>query len=175
MSIIGVRCLQKDRGIKASTTFLNVHCVGRLVQRNILGLDHTTSFNRPVLKIVHGLMTRQHTVCLNTVLWQDLIANFQRTRGAKYSHLVLYTLLCRYFLPDEVFSAYYRVFIFTEHITSAYNKFLHAVWIPPAMTEDVPAESSLEERSEKEDEIAFWHNSHPLATLRPLCPQSGRA
>jgi len=68
MTVMGVRCEEKDLGLKVSTTFRNVHCVGRWVQRNILGLDHTTSFNRPVLQIVHSLMTKQHTVCLNTVI-----------------------------------------------------------------------------------------------------------
>jgi len=48
MTIMGARCTEQDRGLKASTTFRNVHCVGRWIQRNILGLDHTT-FNRPVL------------------------------------------------------------------------------------------------------------------------------
>jgi len=49
MSIIGARCVEYDRGLKASSTFCYVHCVGRWIQSNILGLDHTTSFNRPVL------------------------------------------------------------------------------------------------------------------------------
>jgi len=31
MSIMGVRCLEKDRRLKVSTTFRNVHCVGRWV------------------------------------------------------------------------------------------------------------------------------------------------
>ena len=117
--IMGVRCQEKDHGLKASTTFHNVHCVGRWVQRNILGLDRTTSFNRPVLQIIHSLMSRQHIVCLNTILWQHLITNFQRTRGAKYSHPVLVTCLCRHFLPNEVFLTYNWVFISTERITSA--------------------------------------------------------
>ena len=64
MAIMGARCTKQIRGLKASTTFRNVHCVGRWVQRSILGLDHTTSFNRPVLQIIHRLMTRKHTVCL---------------------------------------------------------------------------------------------------------------
>ena len=29
MSIMGARCTEQDRGLKASTTFRNVHCVGR--------------------------------------------------------------------------------------------------------------------------------------------------
>ena len=94
MTVMGVRCEEKDHGLKASTTFRNVHCVGRWVQRNILGLDHTTSFNRSVLLIIHNLMTRQHRACLNTVLLQHMVANFQRTRGAKYSHPILVTRLC---------------------------------------------------------------------------------
>jgi len=49
MIMMGARCTEQDRGLKASTTFRNIHCVGRWIQRNILGLDHTTSFNRPVL------------------------------------------------------------------------------------------------------------------------------
>jgi len=113
ISVMGVRCQEKDRRLKASTTFRIVHCVGRWVQ-HILGLDHTTLFNRPVLQIVHSLMIRQHTVCLNTVLWQHLVANFQRTRGAKYPHPVLVTRLYRHLLPDEVFSSFDQVFIFTE-------------------------------------------------------------
>jgi len=62
MIVMGARCTEQDRGLKTSTTFRNIHCVGRWIQHNILGLDHTTSFNRPVLQIIHDLMTRQHTV-----------------------------------------------------------------------------------------------------------------
>ena len=43
MTVMGACCTEQDRGLKASTTFRNVHCVGRWIQRNILGLDHTTS------------------------------------------------------------------------------------------------------------------------------------
>jgi len=165
MFIMGVRCQEKDRGLKASTTFRNVHCVGRWGQRNILGLNHTTSFNRLVLQIIHILMTKQHTVCLNTVLWQHLIANFKRTQSAKYSHLVLVTHLCKHFLPDEVFSVYDRVFIFTEHITSACNSCPHTVWTPTVMTGDVPAGTSSEEQSEEdEEESAFWQQPPPSDT-----------
>jgi len=60
MTDMGVRCEEKDCGLKASTIFCNVHCVG---------INHTTSFNRLMLQIIHSLMTRQHTVCLNAVLW----------------------------------------------------------------------------------------------------------
>ena len=58
MTAMGVRCEEKDHGLKANTTFQNVHCVGRWVQCNILGLYHTITFNRPVLQIMHSLMTR---------------------------------------------------------------------------------------------------------------------
>ena len=143
-------------GSRRAQYFCNMHCVGRWIQRNILGLDHTTSFNRPVLQIIHSLMTMQHTVCLNIVLWQYMIANFQRSQGAKYSHLVIVTRMCRHFLPDEVLSSYDWVHISTEHIVSAYNSCLHTVWAPIVMIEDVHAETSLEEQSEKEDESAFW-------------------
>ena len=94
----------------------------------ILGLDHTTSFNRLILQIIHSLMTRQHTICLNTVILQKLITNSQRTKGAKYSHPVFVTYLCRNFLLDEIFSAYDRVFVASERITSPYNSCLHAIW-----------------------------------------------
>jgi len=47
---------------------------------------------------------RQHDVCLNTMLLQQLIANSQRTRSVKYSLPVLVTRLCGNFLPDaEIF------------------------------------------------------------------------
>ena len=49
MTIMEARCIEQDRGLKANTTFCNIYCVGRWIQRNILGLDHTTSFNRLVL------------------------------------------------------------------------------------------------------------------------------
>jgi len=86
MTVMGARCTEQDRGLKASTTFRNVHCVGRWIQRNILGLDHTTSFNRPVLQIIHDLMTRQHTICINKIIFHSIITNSSRTRGAKYPH-----------------------------------------------------------------------------------------
>jgi len=49
MTVMGARCTEQDRRLKASTIFRNVYCVGRWIQCNILGFDHTTSFNRPVL------------------------------------------------------------------------------------------------------------------------------
>jgi len=130
MTFMGARCTEQDRGLKASTTFCNMHCVGRWIQRNILGLDHTTSFNRPVLQIIHDLMMRQHTICINTTIFHSIITNSTRTRGAKYSHPVLVTRLCRNFLPYAVFDSYDRVFVAPERATSAYNSCLHAVWTP---------------------------------------------
>jgi len=41
MTMMGARFTKQDRGLKASTTFRNIHCVGCWIQRNILGLDHT--------------------------------------------------------------------------------------------------------------------------------------
>jgi len=58
MIVMGARCTEQDRGLKASTMFRNRHYVGRWIQHNILGLDHTTSFNRLVLQIIHDFMTR---------------------------------------------------------------------------------------------------------------------
>ena len=92
MPIMGVRCTEQDRGLKANTTFRNVHCVGRWIQRNILGLEHATSFNRPVLQIIHDLMTRKHTVCLNKAIFHAILTNSSRTRGAKHSHPIPYRL-----------------------------------------------------------------------------------
>jgi len=94
MILISAQCTELDRDLGASTTFQNVHGVGRWIQWNISSIDHTTSFNRPVLQIIHSLMTRQHTVCLNTILLQQLITNSHCTRGAKYSLPVLVTRLC---------------------------------------------------------------------------------
>ena len=174
MSIMGARCTEQDRGLKASTTFRNVHCVGRWIQRNILGLDHTTSFNRPVLQIIHDLMTRQHTVCLNKTIFHAIIANSSRTRGAKHSHPILITRLCRTFLPDDVFDSFARVFVTPERPTSSYNSCLHAVWTPSVQPEDIPVESSSEESLEEEDEPQFWRQDPPLIH-EPSCPPSGRA
>ena len=49
MTIMGARYTEQDRGLKVSTIFRNIHCVGRWIPRNNLSLDYTTSFNRPVL------------------------------------------------------------------------------------------------------------------------------
>ena len=125
---MGARCTEQDWGLKASTMFRNIHCVGRRIQRNILGLNHTTSFNRLVLQIIHDLMTRQHTVCINTTIFHIIITNSTHKRGAKYSHPVLITRLCRNFLPDAVFDSYNIVFVAPERATSAYNSCLHVVW-----------------------------------------------
>jgi len=100
-----------NRGLQASTTFHNIHCIGWWIQRNILGIDHTTSFNRLALQIFHGLMTRQNTVCLNTILLQQLLANSQHTRGVKYSLPILVTRVCRNFLLDKDFSEYDQVLV----------------------------------------------------------------
>ena len=154
--------------------FRNVHCVGRWIQRNILGLEHQSSFNRPVLQIIHDLMTHQHTVCLNKVIFHALLANSSRTRGAKYSHPILITRLCRTFLPADVFDSFDRVFVAPERPTSSYNSCLHAVWTPTVQPEDVPVESSSEESFDAEDEPEFWRQEPP-AESRASCPPSGRA
>jgi len=88
MTVMGARCTEQDRGLKASTTFRNIHCVGRWIQRNILGLDHTTSFNRPVLQIIHDLMTRQHTTCINKTIFH------------KYHHQLLTHARCKVLAPS---------------------------------------------------------------------------
>ena len=36
MTVMGARCAEQDRGLKASTTFRNIYCVGCWIQRNIL-------------------------------------------------------------------------------------------------------------------------------------------
>ena len=144
-----------DHGLRASTTFRNIHCVGRWIKRSIMGIDHMTSFNILVLQIIHSLMMRQHTVCLNMMLSQQLIANSQRARGAKYYLLILVTRLCRNFLPDEEFSEYDRVLVTPECIISAYNSCLHSIWTPIIQPEDVPTESSSEKQMDEEDEPHF--------------------
>ena len=110
-------------------------------------------------------MTGQLTICLNTVILHSLITNSQRTKGAKYSHPVLVTRMCRNFLSDEVFSASDWVFMSPERKTSSYNSCLHAIWIPTVQPEDVPAESSSKELLEEEDEPDFWRHP-PLAESR---------
>ena len=69
-------------------------------------------------------------ICLYTIILQQLIANTQRTRGAKYSLPVPVTHLCRNFLSDEVFSRYDRVSVSPEFITIAYNSCFHSIWTP---------------------------------------------
>ena len=108
---MSVQCIELEHGVRANTTFPNIHCVGRWIQRNILGIDHTTSFYRLVFQVIHSLIMRQHNVYLNTMLLQQLIVNSQRTRGMKYSLPVLVTRLCRNYLPDAEFFAYDRVLI----------------------------------------------------------------
>ena len=114
-----------------------------------------------MLQIIHDLMTRQHTVCINTTIFNCLITNSTRTRGAKYSHPVLVTRLCKNFLPDNVFDFYDRVFVATERLTSAYNSCLHAVLTPSVQPEDAQAESSSEELLEDDDDPAFWQQTPP--------------
>ena len=89
LPLMGIRCTEMDRGLRASTTFRKVHGLGCGIQRNILGIDHTTSFNRPVLHIIHRMMTRQKNIFLNSVLLQQIIANLQHTCGSKFSLPVL--------------------------------------------------------------------------------------
>jgi len=97
MTLMRVRCTELDRGVRANTTFCNIHCIGCWIQCNILGIDHTTFSYRPALQIIHSLMIRQHNVCWNTLLLQQLIANSLRTKSAKYSLPVMVTRLCRTF------------------------------------------------------------------------------
>jgi len=142
MTMMKAHCTEQDRGLKASTNFRNIHCVRRWIQRNILDLDHTISFNRPVLQIINDLMIRQHTVCINTTIFNCLITNSTCTRGAKYSHPVLVTRLCENFLSDNVFDSYDRVFVAPEKAMSTYNSCLHAVWTPNVQPK-MPKQSSL--------------------------------
>ena len=106
---------------------------------------------------------RQHDVCLNTMLLQQLIANSQRTRGAKYFLLVLVTRLCRNILPDAEFFEYDSTSN-PERITSVYNSCLHSIWTPTVQLKDVPIESSSEEPMDAEDEPQ-------LATTTPYWDQ----
>ena len=161
LTIMGVRCTTQDRGLKAQSTFRNIHCVGRWIQRNILGLDHTTTFNRPVLQIIHDLMTQHHTVCLNRTIFRSIIENSSRTRGPKFSHAVLITRLCQRFMSDAIFSTFARVTITLERPTSAYSSCLQALWTPSVMPENVLVESSSEESLEVEDEPQFWRQEPP--------------
>ena len=161
LTIMGVRCTIQDRGLKANTTFRNVHCIGRWVQRNIFGLDHQSSFNRPVLQIIHDLMTQNHTVCLNRAIFRTILENSSRTRGAKHSHSILITRLCKYFMSDAVFNTFDRVPITVERPTSSYNGCLQALWTPSAQPETVPVESSSEESLERIDEPHFWRQDPP--------------
>ena len=48
-----------------------------------------------------------------------------------------------------------------EQITSAYNSYLHAVWIPTVQPEDILAECYSEELLEEEDEHDFWRQPPP--------------
>ena len=109
-------------------------------------------------------MTRQHNISLNTILLQQLFANPQRIRGAKYSLPVLVTRLCRNFLPDAEFIKYDRVLVTPERITGAYNSCLHSIWTPTVQLEDVPAESSSEEHMDEEDDPHFWHQPPLIET-----------
>ena len=161
LTIMGARCTVQDRGLKAQSTFRNIHCVGRWVQRNIMGLDHTSTFSRPILQIIHDLMTQNHTVCLNRTIFHAIIENSSRTRGAKFSHAILITRLCRHFMSNAIFSTFTQVTIMTERPTSAYNSCLQALWTPSVMPENVPVESSSEESLEVEDEPQFWRQEPP--------------
>ena len=49
MTLMDARCTKLDRGLRASTTFHNIHSVGRWIQRNILSIDHMTSFKKTIL------------------------------------------------------------------------------------------------------------------------------
>jgi len=98
------------------------------------------------------------------MLLQQLIANSQRTRGAKYSLPILVTRLSQNFLPDAEFIAYDRVLVTPECITSAYNSCLHSIWTPTVQLEDVPAESSSEEHMDEEDDQHFWQQPPPTET-----------
>ena len=112
---------------------------------------------------------RQHTVCLKTILFKQLLANSQRTRGAKYSLPILITRLCRNFLPDMAFAEYDQVLITTERITSAYNSCLYSIWTPAVQIEDVPAQSSSEEQMEEENDPEFWQQP-PLSNSTAFMP-----
>jgi len=169
MPIMGIRCTIQDRGLKANTTFRNVHCIGRWVQRNILGLEHQSSFNRPVLQVIHDLMTHNHTVCLNRAIFRAIIDNSSRTRGAKYSHAILITRLCKNFISDDVFNTFDRVPVTIERPTSSYNGCLQALWTPIAQPENEPVEVDSEESLEEIDEPEFWRQEPPTDLRAFMC------
>jgi len=137
MSLMGARCAELDRGLKTSTTFRNIYCVGRWIQWNILCIDHTTSFNRLVLQNIHNLMTRQHRLCeYNHFTTGDSQFPMQKE--------------CKIFLTN-----------ISERTTSAYNRCFYSIWTSAVQTEDVPAETSEEQM--EEDEPVFWEQP-PLVT-----------
>ena len=106
-------------------------------------------------------MTHRHTVCLNRALFHAILDNSSRTRGAKYSHPVLITRLCKNYIPDDVFDSFPRVYVVAERPTSSYTGCLHALWTPSAQPEDIPVESSSEESLEEVDEPQFWRQDPP--------------
>ena len=106
-------------------------------------------------------MTRQHTVCINTTIFKCLITNSMRTRGARYSHPVLVTHLCKNFLSDNVFDSYDRVFVAPEQATSAYNSYLRAVWTPSVQPEDAQAVSSSDKLLEEMMTRLFGSRPYP--------------
>jgi len=108
-------------------------------------------------------MTRQHTVCLNTVILQQLIANSQHTMVQILSTDSRDSSVQK-FLPDEEFSGYDQVFVSPERITNAYYSCLHSIWTPTVLPENVTIESSSEEQMEKEDEPDFWRQPPPTET-----------
>ena len=65
------------------------------------------------------------------------------------------THLYRNFLLDEAFAEYDRVLVTAKCITSAYNNYLHSIWMPAVQVEDVSAKSSSEEQMDEEDDFEF--------------------
>jgi len=126
-----------------------------------------------MLQIIHDLMTKQHTVCINTIIFNCLITNSTRTRDAKYSLPILVTRLCKNFLPDDVFDSYDQVFVAPELATSTYNSCLYAVWTPSVQPEYFQTESSSEELLEEMMNLLFGSSPRPLI-LEPSCLPYGK-
>ena len=84
------------------------------------------------------------------------------------------TLLCKNFLPYDVFDSYDRVFVAPKWATNTYNSCLHAVWTPSVQPEDSQAESSSEKLLEEMMNLLFGSSPRPLI-LEPSCLPCGKA
>ena len=114
-----------------------------MVNHNVLGVSHVSSFYNQVLHIVYILMTKEKDFCMRYILL-DTIANTENKRKTFMPLPILVTQICKEWMLEDEFNhdRKDKISIQAETISSSYNASVQIDWVPFILQEHVPVASS---------------------------------